>query len=155
MDINQSSYLFRQEQILELIEILLCSGIIVFLIIRLIKRFKITNSRLQEIGKTIIGILLTSFIYFLFFYPTIKKTIALKNNGVEIKGETVQWINTGDDRRIEYSFEINGITYTKQCDVVYNGKEIENIKCPGGFYVVIYDKDDPSNSVMDLKRPSK
>lgn len=94
-------------------------------------------------------------IYFTFFFPSITKTIALKNNGVEIIGKTVQWINTNDSRMIEYSFILDGQTFYKTCDAVYSGQEISGIVCPNGKYVVIYDTDDPDNSIMDFKRFSK
>ena len=84
-----------------------------------------------------------------------KNTLSLKANGIETMGKTIRWINTNDSRMIEYSFDVNGVTYTKRCDVVYNGQEIENIQCPNGFYTVIYDNRDPENSIMDFKRPDK
>ena len=155
LDISQSFYIFRQQIIIEVIETVFCTGFIIFLLFRLTKRIKITNSKLQEIGWTILGILLTATIYFTYFYPSINKTLNLKNDGIEISGKTVQWINTNDSRMIEYSFVLNGQTYNKICDVVYNGKEIEGIICPDGKYVVICDTEDPDNSIMDFKRPAK
>jgi len=155
LDISQSTYIFRQQIIIEIIEIIICGGLTVFLLIRLNKKLKTASSRLQEIGWTILGVLMTLVLYFSFFFPSIKNTLTLKNNGVEIVGKTLQWINTNDSRMIEYSFILNGQTFKKICDVVYSGQEIPGIICPDGKYVVIYDIEDPDNSIMDFKRPSK
>ena len=155
LDISQSSYIFRQQIIIEVIEIIICGGLTTFLLIRLNKKTRTTSSRFQESGWTILGILFTLVTYFTFFFPSIRKTLALKNNGVEIIGKTVQWINTNDSRMIEYSFTLNGQTFKKICDAAYSGREIPGIVCPDGKYVVIYDIDDPDNSIMDFKRPSK
>jgi hypothetical protein len=85
----------------------------------------------------------------------LKDTLHLQSNGVVSKGTTVRWISTGDARMIEYSFFVDGQAFSKQCDVVYNGQEIENIQCPGGIYTVIYDSLDPENSIMDFKSSAK
>lgn len=155
LDISQSSYIFRQQIIIGIIEIIISAGLITFLLVRLNKKLRTTSQGLQQIGWTIFSVLLTLIIYFVFFFPSITKTLDLKNNGIETSGKTIQWINTNDSRMIEYSFELKGQTFKKICDAVYNGKEIEGIICPEGKYVVIYNKDDPGNSIMDFKRPSK
>lgn len=155
LEISQSAYIFRQQIIIEIIEIIICGGLTVFFLTRLNKKLRTTSSRFQEIGWAILGILLTLVSYFNFFFPSITKTLALKNSGVEIIGKTVQWINTNDSRMIEYSFIVNGQTFKKTCDAVYGGQEVPGIICPDGKYVVIYDINDPDNSIMDFKRTSK
>ena len=155
LDVLQSSYIFRQQIIIETIEIIICGGLIAVLVIRLNKKIRISSSRLKEIGQTVLAVLIMFIVYFTFFFPSIKKTYDLKNNGLEISGKTVQWINTNDSRIIEYSFILNGQTFKKTCDVVYSGQEIKGIVCPDGKYVVIYDINNPDNSIMDFKRPVK
>jgi hypothetical protein len=155
LDISQSSYIFKQQIIIEIIEIIICCGLTAVLLIQLNKKLRTTSSRFQEMGWTILGVLLTLAIYFTFFFPSIKKTLALKNSGVEMIGKTVQWINTNDSRMIEYSFILNGQTFKKTCDAVYGGQEVPGIVCPDGKYVVIYDIEDPDNSIMDFNLPSK
>ena len=155
LDISSSDYIFRQQLIIEIIEIVICAGLTLFLLFRLRKRLRTAASATRETGWTISGILLILVIYFTCFFPSIKETLTLKKSGVEISGTTVQWINTNDSRMIEYSFELNGQTFKKTCDVVYSGQEIPGIVCPEGKYVVIYDVNDPDNSVMDFKRPVK
>lgn len=155
LEISQSSYIFRQQIILHIVVIIICSGITAFLLVRLNKRLKTTKSKFQKIGWTILGVLITLAIYFTSFFPLIRKTLTLKNKGVEINGKTVRWINTNDSRMIEYSYLINGQTFKKICDVVYIGTEIPQIVCPGGNYIVICDIEDPDNSIMDFMRPSR
>jgi len=155
LETNFPSYIFRQQIILSVIVIVICISLILFLIIRYSRKIKTANSKLQEIGKPILGILLILVFYVIFFFPGLKNTFSLKTNGVETTGKTTRWINTNDSRMIEYTFEVNEVVYTKKCDVVYNGQEIENIQCPNGTYIVIFDNTDPENSIMDFKRPSK
>ena len=134
---------------------MICCALVYYLLFRLNKKLKSTSSRSQEIGLIILGVFLTFIIFFALFFPSIKNTLDLKNNGAEMCGKTVQWINTNDSRIIEYSFVLNGQTFKKTCDVVYGGQEIGGIICPNGKYVVIYSLKDPDNSIMDFKRPSK
>jgi hypothetical protein len=141
--------------VLGIIETVGCAGIIIFLLFRFVKSARLTSSKLREAGLAVLAVLLTSVIYFTCFFPAITQTGNLQKRGVETVGETVQWINTDDSRMIAYTFVLNGQTYNNTCEVVYSGKEIEGIICPAGKYVVIYDKDDPDNAVMDFKRPSK
>jgi hypothetical protein len=155
LETNFPSYIFRQQIILNAIVIVICISFILFLIIRFSKKIRTTNSRSKEIGKAILGVILILVFYLIFFFPEMKKTFSLKANGVETVGKTNRWINTNDSRMIEYSFEVEATVYTNQCDVVYNGQEIENIQCPNGSYTVIYDQEDPKNSIMDFKRPAK
>ncbi len=155
IDVTLPSYIFKQQIIIEVFETIICAGLTVYLLIQLNKKLKKTNSRLKEAGNTLLGIVLIISIYFFFFFPTIKETFDLRKNGVEINGKTIKWINTNGARMIEYSFEVNGMIFIKRCDVVYYGQEIKGIKCPDGNYFVVYDKEDPENSIMDFKRPIK
>ena len=149
------AYIFRQQMIINIIVIIICIALILFVSIRYLKKIRAVQSKSQYIGKIILGLTLIFLVYFLLFFPELKKTFDLRSNGVVTMGKTVRWINTGDARMIEYSFHVDGLIYTKQCDVVYNGQEIENIQCPDGVYKVIYDSLDPRNSIMDLKSPGK
>jgi hypothetical protein len=155
LDINQSAYIFKQGIIIGIIVIAIVIGLSIYLILRLIKNLKTSNSKQQEIGKTIIALLLIFCGYFFLLYPSLVKIIILKNRGLETKGITIRWVNTNDSKEVEYSFVEKGQTYTKQGEIVYEGQELEGIVCPNGQYIVIYDKENPENSVMDFKRPIK
>jgi ABC-type multidrug transport system fused ATPase/permease subunit len=155
LDINQSAYIFKQGIVIGIILIAIAIGLSIYLILRLVKNLKTSNSKQQEIGKTIFALLLIFCGYFFFLYPSLVKIIILKNRGSETKGITIRWVNTNDSKEVQYSFVENGETYTKQGEIVYGGKEIEGIVCPNGEYIVIYDKKEPENSVMDFKRPIK
>jgi heme/copper-type cytochrome/quinol oxidase subunit 2 len=153
LKIHQSAYIFNQQILIGIIVIAIVAALSIYLILRLIKKLKTTDSTQQEIGKTILAFLLIFCGYFFLLYPSLLKTLTLKNKGSETKGTTLQWVNTNDSREVEYSFVEDGKTYKKNAEIVYGGKEIEDIVCPNGQYIVIYDKEDPKNSVMDFKRP--
>lgn len=83
-----------------------------------------------------------------------RNALSLKQRGIETEGRTLRWVDLGDGQRdLEYTFQIEGKTFIKLGEYIYGGKEIEGVVCPGGRYVVIYDKLNPENSVIDLKRP--
>jgi heme/copper-type cytochrome/quinol oxidase subunit 2 len=155
LNINQSNYIFNQGILICIIVIALVAGLSIYLILRLVKKLKTSNSKQQEIGKTIFALLLIFCMYFILLYPSLEKIVKLKNKGLETNGITLRWVNTNDSKEVEYSFVENGKTYTTQGEIVYGGQEIEGIVCPNGQYIVIYDKEDPENSVMDFKRPVK
>jgi hypothetical protein len=152
LNTSQSAYILNQGILIGIIVIAIVAALSLFLILRLIKKLKTTHSNHQEIGKTILILLLIFCVYFFLFYPSLIKTLTLKIRGIETKGITLQWVNTNDSRQVEFSFSADGVKYRKNAEIVYGGQEIAGIVCPNGQYVVIYDAENPENAVMDFKR---
>ena len=153
LDASQSAYIFRQQFLISLIIAALTIGLILFFLFRINKAKPDGHRPYKPVYKNLFFIAIAVVIYLVCFFPLLRNTLGLKNRGIETEGKTLKWVDIGDGQRnIEYAFEINGTTFIKQGEVVYGGKEIEGIICPGGRYVVIYDKSNPENSVIDLKR---
>ncbi len=77
----------------------------------------------------------------------------LKNNLSVTVGTTIkEEIGDGFDE-VKYSYEVNGKYYTSSCGRTYNGERIYDINVPQGKYKVLYNKLDPSKSIMDFKAP--
>lgn len=86
--------------------------------------------------------------------PKFKMTFELESNCKETIGHTTKFIHDWKwGKEVEYKYEVNGTTFTKKGNIVFDGKEIRDIICPNGKYVVIYDSVNPINSEMDFKRP--
>ena len=155
INITQSSYIFRQQIIIGLITCLVSVALTALAFYRFKKNLKTKENRNREIGQLVFILVIVWTVYLTCFLQILTKTFRLKNYGIETIGKTKQWIYTDDSRRMEYTFEINGVTVIGKSEIVYSGKEIEGIKCPNEKYIVIFDYDDPTNSVMDFKRPAK
>ncbi|MES2279507.1 MAG: hypothetical protein V4592_25970 [Bacteroidota bacterium] len=56
---------------------------------------------------------------------------------------------------VEYRFTINNKVYTSSIGYYYEGGYIDSIKAPLGRYRVIYNRKDPTESVMDFKIPEE
>ena len=77
----------------------------------------------------------------------------IKNNLAVTVGTTIEeQIGDGFDE-VKYSYEVNGKYYTSTCGRTYGGERIYNINVSQGKYKVLYNKLDPSKSIMDFKVP--
>jgi hypothetical protein len=154
LDIGQSAYIFRQKFLLSIIILGFAAGLVLFFFYRISKAKPEANRPCRTVYANIFFIVITVAAYLLFFFPLFRDTLRLKQRGIETEGMTVRWVDIGDGQpNIEYTFRIDGITFVKQAEVVYGGKQIEGIVCPGGKNVVIYDKSNHENAEIDLKRP--
>ena len=153
LDISQSNYIFSQQITIAAIIFALCIGLIVLFTYRIAKAKGNDLHIRSTISRNLLYIILVLIVYFLLFFPLWKDAIALRSRGVETFGTTIKWIDLGDgERNIVYEFEIDGQKYSGQSETIYGGRMINDIICPNGIYVVIFDPKDPGNSVMDFKR---
>jgi len=60
-------------------------------------------------------------------------------------------VQEGHFKEIKYKFIVNKKVYYAECEYNYDGKQIEGIAVPNGHYKVIYNKNNPDESVMDFK----
>ncbi len=156
LDISQSSYIFLQKVTISIIVALITVALILFFLFRIFRAKGEVRQQYRITYNNAFFILSTVIVYLIIFLPQFQDALNLKRHGVETEGRTLKWVNIGDGQfDIEYSFKVGNMTFIKQCGIVYGGKVIESIICPNGQYVVIYDKENPENSVMDLKRPIK
>ncbi len=155
LDISQSDYIFKQSRQLGIFGVLLCMALIIYGAFSFRKAVKYQHERTRKLEcfRAFALTLLSLALWFFGFMPATKKLNKIRQNGVETIGETIKWIKGGKGKRyVQYSFIVNGQKFIAECGIVYEGKELGGIACPGGQYFVIYDKQDPSNSIMDFKR---
>ena len=78
----------------------------------------------------------------------------IKKHGVETIGTTIKEIRQfKGEATIQYSFTANNKIYISAIGYVYGVQIIKDIKTSGGRYKVIYNKNDPNESVMDFESP--
>jgi len=83
-----------------------------------------------------------------------KRSERIWKYGVITVGTTIQKISPGrGEPSIEYRFMVNNHVYTSTDGYTYNGERITGIKEHDGHYRVIYNRIDPTESVMDFKAP--
>jgi hypothetical protein len=157
IDISQSDYIFKQEVLLGIFGIVFCIALVIYAFVCLRKGRTSGDDyiRKAEDFRAIILTLFSLSIWIFGFMPVVQDSYKLKHNGVETEGKTLKWVFVKGkhiSKYVKYSFIANGKTFIGQSGIVYSGKEIQGIVCPEGKYVVIYDKNNPSNSIMDFKR---
>lgn len=157
MQISSSNYIIQQNISIGIVGIVLCLSLIGFAFYRLNKAVKSGDyeSKRQSKREMIGAVFLAIAAWIFVFMPGMIKALDLRKNSVEVVGKTIEWISSDDSWDVKYQFVVDGQTYTNQIGTVYGGKTIEKIKCPGGEYFVTYEKDNPTNSVMDFKRPKQ
>jgi len=77
----------------------------------------------------------------------------LKNNLSVTVGTTMEEEIGDGFHEVKYSYEVNGKYFTSSSGLTYDGVTISNITIPNGKYKVLYNKIDPSKSIMDFKAP--
>lgn len=75
----------------------------------------------------------------------------IKDGRAEAIGTTLEKVQEGHFKEIKYKFIVNGKAYYAECEYTYDGVQIEGIIVPNGHYKVIYNKNNPEESVMDFK----
>lgn len=75
----------------------------------------------------------------------------IKNYEAETFGVTIERTITKSSSTIKYKFIINKKNYYSECGYTYDGDDIKGIIVPGGRYKVIYNSEDPNESIMDFK----
>jgi hypothetical protein len=154
LQISSSYYIFKQDISLGIIGIVLCLLLTGFAFYRFNKRADYESKRRAK--REMIWSVFAAIGFWLFvFMPLMRNALNLRNNPVETVGQTIEWVDDGDSKRVRYKFVVDGETYIDIIGIVYGGETIEHINCPGGAYYVIYEKDNPENAVMDFKRPKQ
>lgn len=153
---DESQYIFdsgQSEHYAGMTIIVVLSVVLIIYLIRLVLSYKDKNSKrynyMTYIGLCIIFISMA----FHGIFSGDNFLQDLKNNLSETTGTTIeeQIGDSFDD--IKYSYEVNGKFYVNTCGRTYNGERIYDINVPQGKYKVLYNKLDPSKSIMDFKVP--
>lgn len=79
------------------------------------------------------------------------RTRRIKKHEAETFGVTIERTITKSSSTIKYKFIINKKTYYSECGYTYDGEDIKGIIVPGGHCKVVYNSEDPNESMMDFK----
>jgi hypothetical protein len=85
-------------------------------------------------------------------YESVKKNDRIVKNAAITRGISIKW-NKGKQQTIEYSFTVKGKTFYSEANPVYGGFTIPNIRVPNGYYLVIYNRLNPNESIINFKVP--
>lgn len=94
--------------------------------------------------------------FFLYCYNDSERYKRIWRYGKITNGVTIEKVKPGrSEPYIEYQFIVNNKVYKSDIGYHYDGEYIDSIKVPQGHYRVIYNRKDPTESVMDFKIPAE
>ncbi len=151
---EESSYIFEQSETLFWIFLAISSIVALVGIYQLAKFFlkeDCYDSNGKKVNRLTIGIVVL-LLSGLMFYGIIQNTNRdrrIKNNFAETRGRTLrEYYQKGN--YVDYEFVVGGKKYTNTCGCTYDGKDLP-VDAPNGYYKVIYNSLDPTESIMDFK----
>lgn len=155
--LKESEYIFQQNNTMNIILLIITIALVItaitnLLVILIGDRYYYTSEGEPQ-DRRIILIVCTFFsiVLPLTINKTNEKLENIKTHCAFTTGTTMKW-NFGEGASdIDYFFNVDGKEYRSSASPTYGGANIPNIKVPNGIYRVIYNKENPNESIMDFK----
>jgi hypothetical protein len=153
--IAKSQYIFDQDQSMRIIGYIIGGSLISLAIFNVFKIYYYKEGdRLSKPERFVLVVFL------LFASPwipnSINKSVAKNERIIQYAGTatgTTTKRNKGKSPTIEYNFTVYGHTFSSKANPVYGGFTIPNIRVPNGYYLVIYNRLNPNESIINFKVP--
>lgn len=151
--IAKSQYIFDQDKSIQIIGYLI-GGVLIT--ISFYNFYKFSNykegDKLSKSERSTIGLVLLFCAPWLPYstYNSIEKNNRIIKNAVITTGMTQSW-SSGKNRVVNYCFFINDQIYSSSVNPTYGGETMGNIRVPNGKYLVIYNRLNPEESIINFK----
>lgn len=153
--IAKSQYIFDQDESSRIIGYIIGGSLISLAVFNVFKIYYYKDGdRLSKSERFVLVVFL------LFASPwipnSVDKSVEKNNRIIQYAGTTTRittkW-NKGKPQTIEYNFTVGNHTFSSRANPVYGGFTIPNIKVPNGRYLVIYNRLNPNESIINFKVP--
>jgi amino acid permease len=151
---EESQYIFQQTETLFVIGLIVSALIVIVGVYQLIQHF-VGNDYYDRNGTKVnrringIAAFVLSGVMIIGVASSTNKIRRIKRNYAETIGRTIRtYYSRG--YFVEYEFIVENKRYTNNSERTYSGETI-TVDAPNGHYKVIYNKLDPTESIMDCK----